>query len=830
MTLFSPRVRHSKALAAAFRANRTAFGRALYSAVRDKSCASWQIALGFEELEEWGRSQLLTAIDLLVARFETSDPLFLELFAGWVHSRLVMDLSREGAPSDYKPNKAIELVRILWIDRLRSTVSAEAIRLLAADMEQSAMFLAQPTTREQRILFIGDCLQFEALPALLGPCVQARIGIKPTLLNERVQAVLRNRIRAFAPNEFDLVFFSPFSYTFLPEYEILLRARSGLWPVSKTMGHLNAMVEEVFRTLDTLAGQLDCPIYVHNTSGAIQQSGRVSGLAKHVVSWRNRTRARRILNQAMARYIADRCGSPVKLVDENALRASASELELGRMYLNSYAFHPTRLGVELGRGPYFQATYSNAFLLSKKAVVCDLDNTLWDGVIGEGLVSHYLDRQATLKELRRRGVLLSIISKNDSKNVHWSGAALQPDDFVAPRINWEPKTANMVSIRDELNLKVKDFVFIDDRRDELERMRNAFPEILALDATDPATWCFLSHWRDGLPPNPVEDRTKLYHERVKRERFVSDLSKMSSAVVEDETAAFRALELSVKIQKVGRPGLKRAVELINRTNQFNLCGSRTSERELASGADARHMVVQAEAADKFGSMGVVGIMKVERHGDRVEIPIFVLSCRAFGFGIEHALLNAVRTVAPGDCMVAGHYKETQFNQVCRQFYPASGMRWDGSYWIARVGELSPAPSWLTIENTMPAWEAPQERPIERLPGNLDPSVAFSADVRALLGALSAGEGQQLDLGADARPLPNWEHIAVRADLDEGERLVLGYKLQGISQERAIADKPSEAEREKIAAAWRRFEQTGIVKLRSVVRGKIPEQAALNNPD
>jgi FkbH-like protein len=346
-------------------------------------------------------------------------------------------------------------------------------------------------------------------------------------------------------------------------------------------------------------------------------------------------------------------------------------------------------------------------------------------------------------------VLLSIISKNDPKNVRWAGAALQPDDFVAPRINWEPKTANMAGIRDELNLKVKDFVFIDDRRDELERMRNAFPEILALDATEPATWQFLSRWSDALAPNPESDRTQLYHERVKREQFVSGLSQMSRAV-EDETAAFTALQLSVSIQRVNRSGLKRAVELINRTNQFNLCGSRTSERELADGLGTRHTIVQAEAADKFGTMGVVGIMQVDRHFDRVEIPIFVLSCRAFGFGIEYALLNAVRALAPAECPIVGCYKETQFNQICRQFYSASGMRWDGSRWIGRIADLPAAAQWLAIEST------------------LDTTTAFSQDVGALLESLNVGAGRKLDFETDPRPAPDWEGIAVRADLDKDQ--------------------------------------------------------------
>jgi predicted enzyme involved in methoxymalonyl-ACP biosynthesis len=76
-------------------------------------------------------------------------------------------------------------------------------------------------------------------------------------------------------------------------------------------------------------------------------------------------------------------------------------------------------------------------LLKRKLVVCDLDNTLWRGVIGEGAVQHHADRQHTLKALRQRGVVLSVASKNDPKNVHFRGAVLSEDDFVDSQINWD---------------------------------------------------------------------------------------------------------------------------------------------------------------------------------------------------------------------------------------------------------------------------------------------------------------------------------------------------------------------------------------------------------
>ena len=354
------------------------------------------------------------------------------------------------------------------------------------------------------------------------------------------------------------------------------------------------------------------------------------------------------INEAVVQWLADpevNLGGRAQLLDENSLRETAGAAALGRVYFQGGAFHPTRLGIELGSRLYFDAVYAAAHLATKKVIVCDLDNTLWNGVIGEGAVTHHLDRQELLKELRRRGVLLSINSKNDPRNVHWSGARLETADFVAPQINWDSKALNIGRIRDELNLKVKDFVFLDDRPDELERVRIAFPEIHALDATRSDTWRFLGHWQRTLPSDPDEDRTRLYHERVRREQFVKDRGQ-AACQVEDEAAALTDLGLAVTIREAGRSELKRAVELINRTNQFNLCGSRTTLRELQDGLGTSHAVFTADASDKFGHMGVVGVMVAEWKPNRVEIPIFVLSCRVFGFGIEYALLYSLRQLTP----------------------------------------------------------------------------------------------------------------------------------------------------------------------------------------
>jgi FkbH-like protein len=212
-----------------------------------------------------------------------------------------------------------------------------------------------------------------------------------------------------------------------------------------------------------------------------------------------------------------------------------------------------------------------------------------------------------------------------------------------------------------------------------------------------------------LPSNPAEDRTRLYHERVRREQFIKGRAS-AAGEVEDEAAALAGLGLAVTIRAAGRSDLKRAVELINRTNQFNLCGSRTTLRELQGRLGAGSAVIIADASDKFGQMGMVGVMAVEVMPDRVEIPMFVLSCRVFGFGIEYALLNSLRRLVPPALRLIGYFKETQSNQPCRQMYPKARLSWDGRHWVGLVSELPPDPAWLSIQNHLAESRATRECP------------------------------------------------------------------------------------------------------------------------
>ena len=410
------------------------------------------------------------------------------------------------------------------------------------------------------------------------------------------------------------------------------------------------------------------------------------------------------MNRKLAELIATHrsAGANLILFDEAELLDHHGELSLGRTIYASPIQHPAELGRVIAHR-YREILAVHADLVGKKVVVCDLDNTIWKGEIGEGEVEHLLEYQRTLKELRRKGVLLTVNSKNDPRNVRWDGAVLNQDDFVNLQINWDSKVSNMHRIQRALNLKFKDFVFIDDRADQRSIVGDAIPEIQVLDATSDRAWAQLALWSAALPENHDTDRTQQYKEREERESFLN-----TAAVEEDPATVYNKLEIRVEIRQAKSVELKRVLELVNRTNQFNLAGSRTSLHEIRGWHDSpRHQIVVAEAADKYGSMGLVCAVLLDMTGPEIVIPIFVLSCRVFGYGIENAVLNSVRRRARGPFgregrPIRGAYRETAHNEPCRRMYPESGFARDGESWVLERVEPPDDPIWLTIVDTFSA--------------------------------------------------------------------------------------------------------------------------------
>jgi FkbH-like protein len=562
-----------------------------------------------------------------------------------------------------------------------------------------ARVVAGEATRQVRVLFVGDCLHLDVVAFLAAPLLEQGLRLESTFATSKTIPELLRYLRSLEGRTFDVIFFSPFSYEFHLEYSHLRFLRSAFIAGAKLDAVLSGAKADTLSVMRLLGSLFEAPIFVHNSSGVRRHDGTMRELMKNLLTKRTRSMARRGINEWLPAQMAafNRESYPhFFLLDEGGLLRHQSENALGRHFYDVGLQHPAELGRAIA-GLYLDVILAQSLLAKKKVVICDLDNTLWDGAIGEGEVRHYHERQETLKRLRNKGLLLAINSKNDPKNVRWDGAGLTLDDFVCCQINWTSKVQNIRRIAEELNLKTKDFLFIDDRADERSMVLETMPEVLALDAESEAVWRRLSLAADLLPEQDELDRTLAYKQRTQREQFLED----AETAAAEQRELFRRLEFRVSIRHPEPRELKRVAELINRTNQFNMCGSRTTLHEVTGWYEGDlHNIFIADARDKFGSMGTVCVAVMRETAGSVEIPIFVLSCRVFGYGVETALLNHVKRSAgfPGrGKQIVGRYVATAFNEPCRDTYAQNGFAEEADAWVYSGGGVIEDPEWLTVE-------------------------------------------------------------------------------------------------------------------------------------
>lgn len=558
-----------------------------------------------------------------------------------------------------------------------------------------------------KLLFVGDCLFQDVLAFLIGPALADGVRIDASFVVAHDPVGQQAEIARVADERFDAVFLSPFTYTMLASYAELQQPRVALAP-GAVRPRIAAAGDAAERLLDTLADLFDCPIFIHAPAPVMRHEQGLRERARTALAAPALARAGRALSARVRAAAARRNaqGARVRVIDEQALVAPIG-LEAAGRYLHRTAMqHPARFGA-LVAACYRDPVLVVARLLKRKLVACDLDNTLWEGVIGEGLgVRHHLDRHATLRDLKARGVVLAINSKNDPAKVVWDGAGLVADDFVSSQINWDPKPLNVRRIAAHLNLKEKDFVFIDDRADERALVAKQCAGVLPLDALDPRSWRLLALWHDLLPDKADADRTDFYRQRDARQAFLAAEQETSD---QQRAELYAGLGLTLALREAQVADLARVTDLVNRTNQFNMTAARLTARQTqayADSADARILV--ADAGDRFGTMGTIAVLIAERREGVIDIPAFVLSCRVFGYGMEFAILEAARRLAaPGEAL-AGQLVETQFNQPCRPVYGEAGFAEEApGQWS--LGEAASAriavPAWLAVDDAIAPFAA-----------------------------------------------------------------------------------------------------------------------------
>lgn len=294
-------------------------------------------------------------------------------------------------------------------------------------------------------------------------------------------------------------------------------------------------------------------------------------------------------------------------------------------------------------------------LPTTKVIAVDCDNTLWRGVCGEdGPEGVTLDLgrrrlQEFLVAQRAQGKLICLTSKNNEEDVWETFRAhpefpLRPEHCVSWRINWEPKSQNLASLAEELSLGADSFVLMDDDRRECGEVSSDLPDVLVLQL--PQNPDAIGVWLDNLWV--FDPSGKATEEDLKRNQYYSEISARSR--LERQTASFEEfiarLELAIEIEPLTAPSFARSAQLTQRTNQMNLSTVRRTEAELAqliASGTLEGRVVHVK--DRFGDYGLVGLLLFRNTADELVIDTLLLSCRAMGRGVEHAMLRHAASIA-----------------------------------------------------------------------------------------------------------------------------------------------------------------------------------------
>ncbi len=261
--------------------------------------------------------------------------------------------------------------------------------------------------------------------------------------------------------------------------------------------------------------------------------------------------------------------------------------------------------------------------LTRKVVVCDLDNTLWGGVIGEdGLAGirvggsspegeAHLELQRYLKELRSRGVLLAVSSKNNPDEarlpfLEHPDMVLKLEDFAAFEANWDDKVTSLRHVAQKLSLGTDSFVFLDDNPLERGWVRSQMPEVAVVELSPSAANYVrdldAGRYFDVLAISEEDrQRAELYRKDHERETLRAHAGSL------DEFLA--GLGMQATVSPVNEHNLARVTQLVNKTNQFNLTTRRYTEAQVAEiAARPGGWTGVFELADRFGQHGIVGLM------------------------------------------------------------------------------------------------------------------------------------------------------------------------------------------------------------------------------
>lgn len=325
---------------------------------------------------------------------------------------------------------------------------------------------------------------------------------------------------------------------------------------------------------------------------------------------------------------------------------------------------------------------------ARKVLLLDLDNTLWGGLVGEndntpivlsddGLGLVYKNFQRSILKMKEQGAILGIVSKNNEDEAvniiqNHPHMILRMDDFVVSEINWNNKSDNIREIADELNVGLDSIVFIDDSPFERNLIKETLPEVAVPDFPENPedllgfiTCIYRDYFEKTVITSEDKNKTEQYRANKERKKL------MDSSVNFDSYLE----SLEIKLHKVDpSKNRDRLLQLMNKTNQFNLTTKRFSEQEVSRLLnDDNSEIFLYSVSDRFGDNGVV-IAAIVEYGKEAVISEFTMSCRVMGRKIESAVVEDIEDACRqrGYQNVIGVYIPTEKNRPVQDLYSDLG--------------------------------------------------------------------------------------------------------------------------------------------------------------
>jgi FkbH-like protein len=351
--------------------------------------------------------------------------------------------------------------------------------------------------------------------------------------------------------------------------------------------------------------------------------------------------------------------------------------------------------------------------LARKCLVLDLDNTLWGGVIGDdGLTGirlgvgadgeAFVAFQLFVRSLKDRGIILAACSKNQPDTAasvfrDHPDSVLRLDDFAVFIANWDNKADNIRDIAARLSIGLDAVVFVDDNPLERDIVRRHLPEVAVVDLPDdPAGFVAAlaqGCWFETAAFSP-EDR--------ERGRYYAENSRRAAVRAEfvDMDAYLDSLEMTAVVGAADAFHLPRMAQLIGKSNQFHLTGTRYTEAELAA-LDARpdYFVRHIRLADRFGDNGLIACLVLRRQDRALHIDTWVMSCRVLGRTVEAFIANMLQNIAleNGCDRLAGRYVRSAKNKLVSGLYQRLGFEY--------AEETAMTTNWIfVLQGASPGWK------------------------------------------------------------------------------------------------------------------------------